>query len=182
MFRTKLNILASIVLISSTAALGSQEASAEPVCSTGTLASGAAKTQTFTLDASMRSHFTLETDQQDVALEIVDDARNVACATALPNPGFQTCGWMPVEGAVYTARILRPLPTTAANVADAPIPAADDETASHNIGQGSAADASESSASADDGQSGNNATPVVVVAAPTATVDANYTLCSDQSE
>ena len=129
MFRAKLNILMGIVLISSTAGVAPQVAYAEPVCSSGVVASGATQTQTFTLDASMRSHFTLEASEQDVALEVVDDANNVACATSLPNPGYQTCGWMPVDGAVYTARIMRPLPTNVANASESPIPVADDASA-----------------------------------------------------
>ncbi len=177
MFRTKLNILLGIALIGSTAGVAPQVAYATPVCSTGTVASGAIQTQTFTLDSTMRSHFTLESDQQDVALEVVDDAHNVACATSLPNPGFQTCGWMPEDGAVYTARIMRPLPTTVANASEQPIPVADDTTESNNVGQGSATDSSVETS----GDAGTTNEPVVVVAAA-ATAAANYTLCSDQSE
>ena len=178
MFRAKLNILMGIVLISSTAGVAPQVAYAEPVCSSGVVASGATQTQTFTLDASMRSHFTLEASEQDVALEVVDDANNVACATSLPNPGYQTCGWMPVDGAVYTARIMRPLPTNVANASESPIPVADDASASNNVGQGSAADATVE-AGADSGSATSN--PVVVTPA-VAPAEATYTLCSDQSE
>jgi hypothetical protein len=177
MFRAKLNILAGIVLIGSTAGFVPQVAFAEPVCSTGTVASGATQTQTFSLDATMRSHFTLESDQQDVALEVVDEANEVACATSLPNPGFQTCGWQPTEGATYTARIMRPLPTTVANASEDPIPVADDQNESHNVGQGSA-----TATSVSDSTAGGSSTNAVVVVNSGPVTDANYTLCSDQSE
>jgi hypothetical protein len=172
MFRTKLNILAGIVLIGSTVT-----AYAEPVCSNGTIGSGATQTLTYNLDASMRSHFTLESDQQDVVLEIADDAGNVACVTSLPNPGYQTCGWQPAEGATYTAKILRPLPTTVANASDAAIPEADDDSQSNNVGQGSPSDASV----ADENTTATTEQVVLIEAAAMAP-DANYTLCSDQSE
>lgn len=179
MFRTKLNILAGIVLISSTVGLVPQMAYAEPVCTEGTVETGATQVQTFTLDASMRSHFTLETNQQDVVLEVMDDERNVTCATSLPNPGFQTCGWQPVQGAVYTARVMRPLPTTVANATDQPIPDADTATASNNVGQGSAAATSVTETTTS--TAAGAVTPVVLESADTPVI-ANYTLCSDQSE
>ncbi len=179
MYRAKLNILAGIILVSATAGLVPQVAYAEPVCTPGTVASGATQTLTYTLDASMRSHFTLEASEQDVALEVVDDANNVACATSLPNPGFQTCGWMPVEGAVYTARIMRPLPTTVANASESPIPVADSATESNNVGQGSASDISATEST--EAQSSVAEQPVVVQSAATA-AEASFTLCSDQSE
>ena len=178
MFRAKLNTLLGIVLISSAAGVAPQAAYAQPVCSSGVVASGATQTQTFTLDASMRSHFTLEASEQDVVLEVIDDANNVACATSLPNPGYQTCGWMPVDGATYTARVLRPLPTTVANASESPIPVADSASASNNVGQGSASDSSVE----DGADSGSSTANPVVVVAQGAPAEATYTLCSDQSE
>jgi len=179
MFRAKLNILVGIVLISSTAGVA-PVALADPVCTSGAVASGATQTQTFSLDSSMRSHFTLTSDQQDVVMEVVDDSNNVACATALPNPGYQTCGWVPANGAIYTARIIRPLPTTVANASESPIPVADDSHESNNVGQGSAAAVSVTSSA--EAASATSTDPIVVVVPTTAAVDANYTLCSDQSE
>jgi len=178
MFRTKLNILVGIVLISSSAGIA-PAAYAEPACTTKFLASGETLALNYTLDPAMRAHFTMEADQQDVVLEIVDGSNNVACATSLPNPGYQTCGWQPTGGALYTARIMRPLPTTVANASEDPIPLADSDNESINVGQGSAA--SSSVTSTDTSASTGSAAPIVVV--PTAAAaQAKFTLCSDQSE
>jgi hypothetical protein len=182
MFRASTRILAGIVLISSAAGFAPEVAYADDVCTSGSIKAGATTTFTYNLDASKRSHFLLDTDQQDVAMQIVDDANNIACQTSLPNPGHQTCGWMPVEGAVYTVTLLRPLATTAADAASAPIPSSDESGEVVNIGQGAAADAS---ASTDNSDSPANpaATPVAQVITPMLPPpDATFSLCSSQAE
>ncbi len=181
MYRASTRILAGIVFISSTAGLVPQVAYAEPVCSNGTIAVGATEKFTFNLDSSMRAHFTLDADKQDVAMQIVDDAKNVACRTSLPNPGHQTCGWMPVDGAVYTVNIIRPLATDLIDASADVIPIADDSGDGANVGQGSAAGSSTQGGNTDDPLAGGSGAPVVVVDS-TGVADAGFILCSSQDE
>ena len=136
MFRASTRILAGIVVISSTAGIVPEVAYADDVCNAGSIAAGEMQSFPYSLTSSVRAQFTLDSEAQDVVMQITDDSNNVACQTSLPNPGHQTCGWMPAEGASYVVKVLRPL--TASAAADIAAPAGDDNAT--NNGQGAAAD------------------------------------------
>ena len=132
MFGARTRILAGIALIGSTAALVPEAAIADGICSSGAVAAGGVQSFNYNLDSSLRAQFTLDTAATDVAMQIVDNSNNVACQTALPNPGHQSCSWTPIGGVTYTVNVLRPVAQQAADpAASAPV-----ESISTNIGQG----------------------------------------------
>lgn len=132
MLRGRKKILVGIVLLSSVSALAPEIAYAEDVCNAGSVDSGASQSFTFTLDSSVRAQFILDTLATDVSMSIVDSTGAVACKTSLPNPGHQSCGWMPSGDGLYTVDVTR----TAAATPVVSTSSDDEDAAPANIGQG----------------------------------------------
>ena len=132
MLRGSKKILVGIVLLSSVSGLAPEIAFAEDVCNAGSVESGANQSFNFTLDSSVRAQFILDTVAPDVSMTIVDSTGAVACQTSLPNPGHQSCGWMPSGDGLYTVEVARAAATTPVVSTSSD----DEDAAPPNIGQG----------------------------------------------
>ena len=184
MSRASTKILVGIALISSIAGSFPQAAYAEPICNSATLAVGGSHSFEFAIDDTMRAHFTLESDQQDVALQINDQDGNIVCKTALPNPGYQTCGWMPEAGATYSVATLRPFATNLVD-ASAEVIASGETEGATNIGQGSGGGSSQGGTEGENVAAAGSETEgsVAQIVEPVlAAADATITVCNSQEE